>query len=81
MGDFAIKAKVLGNYAPNYRALFGFPGSSYYLKGMEDPVILDFGMGAFKKVVSELKKEKRNYLKQRLFYPIIISIILCLSFL
>lgn len=50
-----LKMKVLGNYAPNLR---GLPGSSYLIKGMKQPLLLDFGNGNIKKLLKEIPLEE-----------------------
>ncbi len=58
--DSKLKIKVIGNYAPNMKFYKNFPCSCYLIKGFHVPVILDLGMGTFKKLLSELRKENQD---------------------
>ncbi len=46
-----LKIKVLGNYAPNLK---GLPGSSYLVRGLSKPLVLDLGNGNLKSLLKEI---------------------------
>jgi len=54
-----FKIKVLGNYAPNLK---GLPGSSYLVRGLSKPLLLDLGNGNLKSLLKELKIEELSNL-------------------